>query len=115
MWVGQVRKEKRAAKEDATLQRAMELVKKKEQRAAIKAAEEEAKRIRQISREKRLQLARSNYEQRIMNEEEEVAKREAEVAKMEKMEMELIQQLKNTQMRQKVALEELETALRVEG
>lgn len=111
----QVRKEKRAIKEDASLQKAMELIRKKEQRAAIKASEEEAKRIREISREKRVQLARLNYEERIKREEDEVARREVEVARMERIEMGLIQQLKNTQMRQKVAFEELETALKVEG
>ena len=96
------------------LQRTIDLQRKKEQRAAIKAAEEEARKVRELKNKKTLEQARRHYEIRIKKEEEEAIKREKEVLRMEKMEMELIQQLKNTQMKQKAALNDLESALQIE-
>lgn len=113
--VKEVREAKRFIKEDVTLQRTIDLQRKKEQRSAIKAAEEEARKIRELKNQKILEQARHQYEIRIKKEEEEALKREKEVLRMEKMEMELIQQLKNTQMKQKAALNDLETALQVES
>jgi vacuolar-type H+-ATPase subunit H len=111
----QVRKEKRVLKEDASLQRMLVLQRKREQRAAIKAAEEEARKIRVLLREKQVEEAKRNYQNRLQVVEMEALRREQEVARMERVEMELIQQLKNTQMLQKAALEDLETALKVEA
>jgi len=91
-----------------------DLERKKQQRAAIKAAEAEARRVRELEKAKALEIAKLQYQSRIQKEEDAAARREREVLKMEKMEMQLIQQLKDTQILQRNALDELEMALRLE-
>jgi hypothetical protein len=115
VWSCQVRKEKRVLKEDVTIQKSLDLERKKEQRALIKASLEEARRIRELGKAKLLEQARINYESRIHREEEEALRRERDVAQMERVEIELIQQLKSTQMLQRAALEELDCALRIDA
>ena len=66
-----------------------------------------------MSRSKVLEQAKRHYEVKIKKEEDEAIRREKEVLKMEKLEMELIQQLKNTQMLQQSALNDLESALQI--
>lgn len=61
--------------------------------------------------EQKMRFFKMQYEQRLREEEEAKAKRELEVLNMEKLEMELIKKLQHTQMIQKSAYEELETAL----
>jgi len=54
---------------------------------------------------------RAHYEAKVKLENEETTKREKEVVKMERIEMQLIQKLKKTQVMQQQAFEDLEQAL----
>lgn len=87
-------------------------------RKAAMEAKEEVKRqqLEQAQRaammkQKHLDSARENYEQRLQKEVEQQQEKEKDLARMSKMELELIEQLQKKQEEQRAAYEELETAL----
>ena len=68
-------------------------------------------RDREVSRALIVEQNKKNYASRVEAEAVETKVREKEVGKMERIEMALIQQLKNTQVIQQQAFEQLESAL----
>ena len=84
---------------------------KQEKRAAIKQHEDEVKRRREQERQEVLRANRAHYDVKVKQEIDETAVREKEVVRMERVEMQLIQKLKKTQIIQQQAFEDLEQAL----
>ena len=109
--VQKVRQEAAMAKEEIREQRRSEVMSKQERRAEIKSHEEEVRREREAARNAIVGQNKRNYDSRVEAEEAETKVREKEVGKMERIEMALIQQLKNTQVIQQQAFEQLESAL----
>ena len=99
------------AKEEIREQRRSEVISKQERRAEIKSHEEEVRRERENTRNDIIWENKKKYDRRVEAEEVETKVREKEVGKMERIEMALIQQLKNTQVIQQQAFEQLESAL----
>ena len=106
-----VREEAARAREEIRVQRLNDVVEKQEKRAAIKQHEDEVKRRRNQERVDVLRSNRAHYEHKVAQEVEETAVREKEVVRMERVEMQLIQKLKKTQIIQQQAFEDLEQAL----
>jgi len=106
-----VREEAARAREEIRIQRLDDVVAKQEKRAAIKQHEDEVKRRRNQERVDVLRSNRAHYEHKVKQEVEETAVREKEVVRMERVEMQLIQKLKKTQIIQQQAFEDLEQAL----
>jgi len=90
---------------------AMEMQMNHERSEAIRRQKAEAKARLEQEEQKRLEKFRSDYENRVAQEEMLRSRTEALVSQMEKEEMELIQRLQNTQTVQRRAYEELENAL----
>ena len=105
------RKEKRVQRESLIAEKLLEVQKKREQRTIVKAYEENVRRERERERQRIIEKNKAAYEARIKKEEAEAKKKEKEVLKMEKVEMQLIEQLKNTQLTQAAACAELEVAM----
>merc|ERR1712185_870467 len=97
MGVQKVRREAAMAKEEIREQRRSEVIAKQERRAEIKTHEEIVRREREVAREAIKEQNKKSYESRVEAEAVETKVREKEVGKMERIEMALIQQLKNTQ------------------
>ena len=106
-----VREEAARAREEIRIQRLNDVVEKQEKRAAIKQHEDELKRRRAQERHDVLRANRRDYEDKVAKEVEETNVREREVVRMERIEMNLIQKLKKTQIIQQQAFEDLEQAL----
>jgi len=109
--VQRVRQERQVNRAEARAQQQEEIQLKRERRAAIKKHEEDLKQQRE---DERIRIERENeqkYLARVREKEIEARRKEKEVSKLEKVEMQLIQKLKNTQQLQQQAFQELENAL----
>ncbi|KAJ1461350.1 hypothetical protein M885DRAFT_457454 [Pelagophyceae sp. CCMP2097] len=109
--VKSVREDAAEAREFVRLQRLDEIVAKQTRRTEMKLREDLLKERREGERLSQLESNRRAYEDRIAAQARESAEKEAEVAKMERVEMQLINQLKKTQVMQQQAFEDLEHAL----
>ena len=105
------RKEKRVQREGLIAEKLLEVQKKREQRTIVKAYEENVRREREREKQRIIEKNKAAYQAKIRKEEAEAKKKEKEVLKMEKVEMQLIEQLKNTQLTQAAACAELEVAM----
>ena len=80
-----------------------QIVNQQKRLAAMKIEEDRTRRIQQVQK---------HHDDRVTNEEYMRSQKEEEVMQMEKLEMELIKKLQNTQAVQKEAYQELERALK---
>ena len=106
-----MRDEAAAAREEIRVQRLDEIMTKQTKRSEIKMHEERMKVQREEERQLVVENNRRNYEEKIEAQARASASKEREVARMERVEMQLIQQLKKTQVMQQHAFEDLEHAL----
>jgi hypothetical protein len=113
--VAKVREQAAVARDEILAARRSDVVAKQERRAEIKTHEERVRADREANREHLREANRDHYDGKVHAEERETRAREGEVAKMERIEMALIQQLKNTQVIQQQAFSELESALNGEA
>lgn len=77
----------------------------------VRNTEREAEEKRKKAEANKKAFAKSNFEEKVLRENQRRLLHEQQVAKMEQEELELIQRLQNTQWIQKAAYEDLEEAL----
>lgn len=77
----------------------------------VRNTEREAEEKKKKSEANKKAFAKSNFEEKVLRENQKRLLHEQQVAKMEQEELELIQRLQNTQWIQKAAYEDLEEAL----
>jgi len=111
MDVQRVRQERTMNRAEVRNQLAEEYEQKKEKRAIVKKREDDIRLAREAERAKIERKNENEYLTRVKEKELATKKKEKQVAKMEKVEMQLIQKLKNTQQLQQRAFYELENAL----
>jgi len=87
------------------------LLQKYSKKKEIQEKEREALERRQREMEERREKAKASLEENILEEQRKRLAKEAELARMEQEEDELIQKLRNTQLHQQAALDDLEQAL----
>jgi hypothetical protein len=106
-----VRQERQLHRVEVRAQQAEDYQAKREKRAEVKKREDD---LRSLKEQSRADVERANEETyllRVQEKELETRRKEKQVTKMEKLEMQLIQKLKNTQQLQQRAFYELENAL----
>jgi len=106
-----VRQEKQMNREEVRTSQAEDYAAKREMRAAVMRQEEEARSAKEAERARVERANEDEYLRRVREKELAARRKEKAVAKMEKVEMQLIQKLKNTQQLQQRAFYELENAL----
>ena len=106
-----MREDAALAREEIRLAKEQDVVAKQNRRLEIKSREEDLTERRNLERLELVDRNRRCYEERVADEELATAEQEKQVAKMERMEMQLIQKLKKTQIIQQQAFEDLEHAL----
>ncbi len=109
--VQRVRHEKQLIRAEVRSQQAEEYQQRREMRAAVKKREEDIRLNREAERARIEKSNEDMYLMRVQEKESVIRRKEKEVSKMEKIEMQLIQKLKNTQQLQQRAFFELENAL----
>mmetsp|Transcript_13611 Transcript_13611/g.17933 ORF Transcript_13611/g.17933 Transcript_13611/m.17933 type:complete len:245 (+) Transcript_13611:207-941(+) len=112
--VNEVRQEKQNIRRELMDQRENEVLKNRRQREYIVAHEQEVRERRERERQQKLEENKVNYECKVKQQHFESRQKEKEVEKLERIEMELIQKLKSTQLLQQNAYSELESALNEE-
>lgn len=111
MDVQRVRQERQINRVEVRNQQAEEYLQKKEMRTAVKKREEDIRLAREKEKARIEKMNEESYLRRVQEKELATRKKEKVVSKMEKVEMQLIQKLKNTQQLQQRAFYELENAL----
>ena len=109
--VQKLKQERKLIKDEVKEQRASELRRKEEKRYMIKKREEDIREARADEERRIAEVNEKKYNQRVKDREVATRKKEKEVSRMERVEMQLIQKLKNTQQLQQQAFQELENAL----
>jgi hypothetical protein len=109
--VQRIRQEKQLNRLEVRTQQAEEFQQKKDLRAAVKNREEDIRLAREAERARIEKMNEDMYMMRVQEKEAATRRKEREVSRMEKVEMQLIQKLKNTQQLQQRAFYELENAL----
>lgn len=109
--VEEVRQQRQENRAEVKLQQQQLIQMKQEKRALIKQHEEEMRIARELSKKELEDKNSAAYHSRVRKQEIAARRREKEVQKMEKMEMQLIQKLKNTHDIQQKAFQELDGAL----
>jgi hypothetical protein len=109
--VQRARQERQMNRVEVRTQQAEEYQQKMEIRSTVKKREEDIRIAREAERQRIDQVNKEMYEKRVHEKMLATRRKEKEVSKMEKMEMQLIQKLKNTQQLQQRAFYELENAL----
>jgi len=109
--VEEVRQQRQENRAEVKLQQQQLIQMKQEKRALIKEHEDELRLMREQSKKELEEKNEAAYLNRVKREHTIAKRRERQVQKMEKMEMQLIQKLKNTQDIQQKAFQELDGAL----
>jgi len=89
------------------------VAKNQEKRTIIKMNEEYVIQKSKMNNEKKVEMGKMEYLNRMQEEKNKIAQKEKELRRMEALESELIQRLKNTQTIQSNAFQELENALKI--
>ena len=97
------------------MQKQQEYMKATTMKQIIKSQQVDAKQKKVQDLQEKQNRARQQVEEKMLREEQTRLEHEAMVARMEQEELELIQRLQNTQLLQKAAYEDLETALTGQG
>ncbi|TYZ63810.1 hypothetical protein PybrP1_007342 [[Pythium] brassicae (nom. inval.)] len=111
----QLKEEKQRWKESADKQRQDELLDAIRRKDEVATQKEALRAKKLLLRHEAEKLSKARASEKVRAEEELTRQREAEVHAMERLELELIQRLRNTQHLQKQAFEELEAALTGSG
>lgn len=106
-----VRQERQLNRAEVRQQQAEDYNAKREMRSAVKKREEDFRLAKQAEQMRVEKLNEDMYLERVREKELAARRKQKEVGRMEKMEMQLIQKLKNTQQLQQRAFYELENAL----
>uniref|UniRef100_A0A7S3XZU6 Uncharacterized protein n=1 Tax=Heterosigma akashiwo TaxID=2829 RepID=A0A7S3XZU6_HETAK len=109
-----VRQEKQLMRRELLGMRESDVVQNRRRREEVLAQEQQLREMRERERALKLEQNKKNYEEKVKNEHQESKAKEKEVEQLERVEMELIQKLKSTQLLQQNAYSELENALNEE-
>ena len=109
--VDYVKQEKRDQKDYLQVQKHQEHLKNNSLKQMIKSQQQEAKEKKQRDLIEKQMRAKQQIEDKMMREEQKRIEHQSMIERMEREELELIQRLQNTQLLQKAAYEDLESAL----
>lgn len=86
-----------------------------EQKEAVRKAQQEGEQRLQQYKAQRLQMAQEDYERRLQEEMEAKSQKEKEIQKLAQLELDLIERLKQKQLEQRTAYEQLQSVLSLGG